>query len=94
MARTARMVGPGIAVASASFASASHAMVDIAALAGSPLETYGAFAIAIAVIIVLLLWYAVDDGAPDDRSAKSRRIRHAGNGRFDGKRSDSDRHAA
>jgi len=71
-----------------------HAGVDLAALAVSTSDAYGLFSIAIAVVIVLLLWYAVDDGAPDERALKSGR-KQAGSAGFDRRdRRDSDGHAA
>jgi len=56
----------------------AHAgLVDLAALVGSPLSAYTVFAIAIAIVIVLLLWYAVDDGSRDER----RRLRSSRRGK-------------
>jgi hypothetical protein len=70
-----------------------HAGVDLAALAVSTSDAYGLFSIAIAVVIVLLLWYAVDDGAADERALKSGR-KQTGRAGFDRDRRDSDGHAA
>ena len=55
--------------AAAAFAAKAHAAFapDLAALASSPWGAWSAFAIAISLVIVLLLWYAVDDDALNAR---------------------------
>lgn len=92
----------GLAATASAFAAAvpaldAHAAFpDLAALAGSTDSAYGVFAIAIAVVIVLLLWYAVDDGAPDERPVKSGR-KQTGRTVFDSRpvpSNESDRPAA
>lgn len=54
-------------------ASAQAMPLDLAALVSSPFGAYGIFAIAVSVVIVLLLWYAVDDRGNEHRNAGERR---------------------
>ena len=46
---------------------APAALFDLASLTASPFETWTLFAIAITLVIVLLLWYAVDERPELDR---------------------------
>lgn len=63
---------------------AAAALFDFDTLAGSPLSgAWGAFVIAVTVVIVLLLWHAIDDERPESRSPQRGR---AGNLRGHGER--------
>jgi hypothetical protein len=72
---------------------AAAATFDLQSLTVSTGSAWGAFAIAIAIVIVALLWHAVDEGDSDD-GRQGRRHADAPGRAHPGKHRERDRRAA
>jgi hypothetical protein len=79
---SASRVIAGILAAPAALARDAHAAFapDLATLTSSPWGAWSVFAIAITLVIVLLLWYAVDDDALDEPASRAGQGRRSANG--------------